>query len=97
MLSARAIYNEIREDGRTYRLFLSIASDGEAQGGWENERIAALTRDLELAGKIQRHGEDEYKHGRLFNALLRKRKLEPLEVPGDVNYTKLLEQQGLGL
>jgi rubrerythrin len=97
MLSARAIYNEIRADDRTYQLFLSIAADGETQGGWENERIAALTRDPELAGKILRHGEDEYKHGRLFTALLRKRDLEPTTVPDGLNYTEMLEAKGIGL
>lgn len=97
MLSARAIYNEIRDDDRTYRLFLSIASTGETQGGWENERIAALTEDEEFAAKIQRHGEDEAKHGRLFHALLKKRNLELMDVPRELNYTLLLENQGIGL
>ena len=97
MLSARAIYHEIRDDDRTYQLFLSIAADGEAQGGWENERIAALTADAELATRIRRHGEDECKHGRLFEALLRKRGLEAGEVAPAVNYTRLLEGQGVGL
>lgn len=97
MLSARAIYHEIRDDDQTYQLFLSVASDGEAQGGWENERIAALTPDAELAAKIRRHGEDEEKHGRLFQALLRKRALESIPVPPDVNYTKRLEREGIGL
>ncbi len=97
MLSARAIYHQIRDDDRTYQLFLSIAADGEAQGGWENERIAALTADRELAAKIQRHGEDEHRHGRLFQALLRKRDLVPAAVPADVDYTRLLEAQGIGL
>ena len=47
------------------------------QGGWENERIAELSRDPALAAKILRHGEDESKHGRLFAAFLRRRGLEP--------------------
>lgn len=97
MLSARAIYHEIRDDDQTYQLFLSVAADGETQGGWENERIAALTQDAELAGKIRRHGQDEAKHGRLFRALLKKRELEAMEVPADVNYTERLEREGIGL
>jgi rubrerythrin len=97
MLSARAIYQEIRDHDLTYQLFLSIASDGEAQGGWENDRIAALTSEPELAAKIQRHAEDEHKHGRLFQALLRKRALAPAPVPDAVDYTRLLEAQGIGL
>ena len=97
MLSARAIYREIREDDRTFQLFISVAAAGEEQGGWENVRIAELTRDEELSQKVRRHGEDEHKHGRLFAALLRKRQLEGIDVPPEVNYTMLLEGQGIGL
>ena len=97
MISARAIYHEIRNNDATYQLFCSIASKGEAQGGWENRRIAALTRDEDLRAKIARHGEDEDKHGRLFAALLRKRGLTSCEVPPDVDYTMLLERRGIGL
>ena len=97
MLSARAIYQEIRTNDATYQLFCSVAAKGEAQGGWENRRIAALTRDEVLRPKIARHGEDEDKHGRLFAALLRKRGLTACEVPPDVDYTMLLERAGIGL
>ena len=97
MLSARAIYREIREDDRTFQLFISVAAAGEEQGGWENVRIAELTRDEELSQKVRRHGDDEHKHGRLFAALLRKRQLEEIDVPPEVNYTMLLEEQGIGL
>ncbi len=97
MISARAIYEEIRNDDRTYALFLSVAAEGEAQGGWENARIAELTRDPRLRSRIERHGKDEEKHGRLFSALLRKRGLEPAEVPAAASYTRLLESGGIGL
>jgi rubrerythrin len=97
VLSARAIYQEIRSDDETYRLFCSLAAKGEAQGGWENRRIAALTRDGALRSKIARHAEDEDKHGRLFAALLRKRGLEPCEVPPAADYTMRLERRGIGL
>ena len=97
MLSARAIYQEIRNNDETYRLFCSVAAKGEAQGGWENRRIAELTSDGALRSKILRHGEDEDKHGRLFQALLRKRGLEACEVPFEVDYTLRLERQGIGL
>ncbi len=97
MLSAHAIYQEIRNDDETYRLFCSVAAKGEAQGGWENRRIAELTRDEELRARILRHGEDEDKHGHLFAALLRKRGLAACEVPADVDYTMLLERHGIGL
>ena len=97
MLSARAIYDEIRSNPETYALFLSVVAAGEAQGGWENARIAALTRDPALRAKIARHGADEDKHGRLFEALLRKRGLSPVPVPPDANYTMLLERAGIGL
>ncbi|TFG96034.1 MAG: ferritin-like domain-containing protein, partial [Myxococcales bacterium] len=97
MLSARAIYDEIRDNPDTYALFLSIAADGETQGGWENSRIAALTDDPVLASKIARHGTDEDKHGRLFQALLRKRGLSTVPVPEDANYTLQLERAGIGL
>ena len=97
MLSARAIYHEIRSNDATYQLFCSIAAKGEAQGGWENRRIAALTCDGDLRPKIARHGEDEDKHGRLFAALLRKRGLAACEVSPDVDYTMLLERRGVGL
>lgn len=99
MLSARSLFQEIIDNDESYRLFCSIAASGEAQGGWENARIAALVPDsqLDLAPKITRHGADEDKHGRLFLALLRKRGLEPCEVPAEADYTALLERRGIGL
>ncbi len=97
MLSARSIFEEIRSHDETFRLFCSVAAKGESQGGWENERIAALTRDGTLAAKIRRHGADEAKHGRIFDSLLRKRQLERGEVPEDTDYCLLLERRGIGL
>ncbi|RIL02560.1 MAG: hypothetical protein DCC71_16315 [Proteobacteria bacterium] len=96
-LSARAIYDEIRSNDETFRLFCSIAAKGESQGGWENARIAALTADRELAARIARHGADEDKHGRIFLSLLRKRGLEPVAVPEDADYCIRLEREGIGL
>ncbi|MER7998940.1 ferritin-like domain-containing protein [Streptomyces sp. NPDC095613] len=99
MLSARSLFQEILDDDRTFRLFCSVAASGEAQGGWENGRIAALVPESmrDLAPKIARHGADEDKHGRIFNALLRKRGLTPVPVPADTDYTMLLERRGIGL
>ncbi len=51
----------------------------------------------DLAPKIVRHGADEDKHGRIFNALLRKRGLPPVPVPPETDYTMLLERRGIGL
>ena len=83
MLSARTIYGEIFDNDEAFGLFCSIAASGEAQGGWENGKIAALVPGSQagLAAKIARHGADEDKHGRIFTALLRKRGLEPVPVP----------------
>jgi hypothetical protein len=99
MLSGRAIFEEILGDDQTFRLFCSIAASGEAQGGWENGRIAALVPGSleDLAPKIARHGADEDKHGRIFNALLRKRGLGPVAVPAPMDYTMRLENAGIGL
>jgi hypothetical protein len=97
MLSARSLFQEIHEDDEAFRLFCSIAAKGEDQGGWENGRISALVRDQELAPKIARHGADEDKHGRIFQALLRKRGLTPVPVPDDTDYTMRLERLGIGL
>ncbi|MCF3129903.1 ferritin-like domain-containing protein [Streptomyces olivochromogenes] len=99
MLSAKSLFQEILDNDESFRLFCSIAAGGEAQGGWENGRIAALVPDGEraLAPKITRHGADEDKHGRIFNALLRKRGLKPVPVPPETDYTMLLERQGIGL
>ncbi|MEV8566185.1 ferritin-like domain-containing protein [Streptomyces sp. NPDC051322] len=99
MLSARSILQEIVDGEHSFRLFCSIAAGGESQGGWENGRIAALVPDSmrDLAPKIARHGADEDKHGRIFNALLRKRGLDPVTVPPETDYTMLLERQGIGL
>ncbi|MFI6701550.1 ferritin-like domain-containing protein [Streptomyces sp. NPDC050509] len=99
MLSARSLFQEILDDDRSFRLFCSIAASGEAQGGWENGRIAALVPESlrYLAPKITRHGADEDKHGRIFHALLKKRGLEPAEVPPEADYTMLLEGRGIGL
>ncbi|THA74297.1 ferritin-like domain-containing protein [Streptomyces sp. A0642] len=99
MLSAKNLFQEILDDDDAFRLFCSIAASGESQGGWENGRIAALVPASQraLAPKIARHGADEDKHGRIFNALLRKRGLTPVPVPRETDYTMLLEQHGIGL
>jgi hypothetical protein len=99
MLSARSIFGEIFDNDEAFQLFCSIAASGEAQGGWENGRIAALVPDScrDLAPKIVRHGADEDKHGRIFRALLRKRGLDPVPVPAQTDYTMLLEDRGVGL
>jgi hypothetical protein len=99
MLSARSLFQEIIDDDDSFQLFCSIAASGEHQGGWENGRIAALVPESmrDLAPKITRHGADEDKHGRLFNALLKKRGLDPVDVPPETDYTMLLERQGIGL
>ncbi|MEU0004820.1 ferritin-like domain-containing protein [Streptomyces sp. NPDC006314] len=99
MLSAKSLFQEILENDESFRLFCSIAAGGEAQGGWENGRIAALVPHSEraLAPKIARHGADEDKHGRIFNALMKKRGLTPAPVPPETDYTMLLERRGIGL
>ncbi|MFB6619600.1 ferritin-like domain-containing protein [Streptomyces sp. NPDC085524] len=99
MLSARSVFQEIVDNDDTFQLFCSIAASGEAQGGWENGRIAALVPDgmRHLVPKITRHGADEDKHGRIFHALLRKRGLAPVPVPPETDYTMLLERAGIGL
>ncbi|MEU4999057.1 ferritin-like domain-containing protein [Streptomyces sp. NPDC021622] len=99
MLSAKSVFEEILDNDESFRLFCSIAASGESQGGWENGRIAALIPESEraLAPKVVRHGADEDKHGRIFNALMRKRGLEPVEVPHETDYTMLLEKYGIGL
>jgi rubrerythrin len=99
MLSARTIYGEIFDNDEAFGLFCSIAASGEAQGGWENGKIAALVPGSQagLAAKIARHGADEDNHGRIFAALLRKRGLEPVAVPADTDDTVRLEAAGIGL
>lgn len=99
MLSARSLFQEILDDDESFALFCSIAASGESQGGWENARIAALVPEAqrELAPKITRHGADEDKHGRIFNALMKKRGVAPVPVPPETDYTVLLEQSGIGL
>jgi hypothetical protein len=99
MLSARSLFQEILDNDGSFALFCSIAASGESQGGWENARIAALVPDSEreLAPKIARYGTDEDKHGRIFNALLKKRGLDPVPVPPETDYTMLLEKNGIGL
>ncbi|WP_328832445.1 ferritin-like domain-containing protein [Streptomyces sp. NBC_00252] len=99
MLSAKSLFQEILDNDESFRLFCSIAASGESQGGWENGRIALLVPASErhLAPKISRHGADEDKHGRIFNALLKKRGLDPVRVPADTDYTMLLERHGIGL
>ena len=62
MISRQSIYREFRANDEAFRLLASTASKNEPQGGWENERIAALTGDRVLAAKIHRHGADESKH-----------------------------------
>ncbi|MEX0168186.1 ferritin-like domain-containing protein [Streptomyces sp. LMG1-1-1.1] len=99
MLTAKGLFQEIIDNDESFRLFCSIAASGEAQGGWENARIATLVAPgmRDLTPKITRHGADEDKHGRIFNALMKKRGLEPVPVPPDTDYTMLLEKRGIGL
>jgi hypothetical protein len=99
MPTPRMIFEEIFDNDEAFQLFCSIAASGEAQGGWENGRIAALVpgSQRDLAPKIVRHGADEDKHGRIFKALLRKRGLEPVAVPPETDYTIRLETVGIGL
>ncbi|RAG83150.1 ferritin-like domain-containing protein [Streptacidiphilus pinicola] len=99
MLTAKSVFREILDDDEAFRLFCSIAASGEAQGGWENGRIAALLPDSldYLAPRVARHGADEDKHGRIFSALLHKRGLTPVPVPPEADYTMILERQGIGL
>ncbi|MFF0287409.1 ferritin-like domain-containing protein [Streptomyces sp. NPDC005262] len=99
MLSAKNLFQEILDNDESFRLFCSIAAGGESQGGWENGRIAALAPESQraLVPKIARHGADEDKHGRIFDALLKRRGLRPVEVPYETDYTRLLEQYGIGL
>ncbi|MFE4251226.1 ferritin-like domain-containing protein [Streptomyces sp. NPDC056910] len=99
MLSAKSLFQEILDDDESFGLFCSIAASGESQGGWENGRIAALVplSERDLAPKVARHGADEDKHGRIFNALMRKRGLQPVDVPPETDYTMLLEKHGIGL
>ncbi|MFF3690816.1 ferritin-like domain-containing protein [Streptomyces sp. NPDC002187] len=99
MLSARSLFQEIIDNDDSFQLFCSIAASGETQGGWENGRIAALVPESmrHLAPRITRHGADEDKHGRIFDALLKKRQLDPVPVPPETDYTMLLERQGIGL
>ena len=96
-LSPSSIFEELRSNDETFRLFCSVAAKGETQGGWENERIAENTKDATLAAKIARHGADETKHGRLFTAMLQRRGLEPVEVPEAADYCMRLERTGIGL
>ncbi|MCD7441898.1 ferritin-like domain-containing protein [Streptomyces lincolnensis] len=99
MLTAKSLFQEIVDNDESYQLFCSIAASGETQGGWENARIAALVPESEraMAPKITRHGADEDKHGRIFNALMKKRGVEPVPVPPEADYTMLLERHGIGL
>jgi hypothetical protein len=99
VLSARSLFTEILGNDESFRLFCSIAASGEAQGGWENGRIAALVpaSQRDMAPKIARHGADEDKHGRIFTALMRRRELDPVPVPPETDYTMLLERGGIGL
>ncbi|WP_340381959.1 ferritin-like domain-containing protein [Streptomyces sp. SS7] len=99
MLSAKSLFQEILDNDESFALFCSIAAGGESQGGWENARIAALVPPDQrgLAPKIARHGADEDKHGRIFNALMKKRGVHPVPVPPETDYTMLLERDGIGL
>ncbi|MFC9954120.1 ferritin-like domain-containing protein [Streptomyces prasinus] len=99
MLSAKSLFQEILDHDDSFALFCSIAAGGESQGGWENARIAALVPESQraLAPRITRHGADEGKHGRIFDALMRKRGVRPVPVPPETDYTMLLERCGIGL
>ncbi len=97
MLSASSIFDEIKNDPDAFRFFVSVAAKGETQGGWENGRIAELLDDDDLRPKVERHGEDESKHGRIFRRLLEQRGLDCVEVAPEADYCMHLERWGIGL
>jgi rubrerythrin len=97
MITPHTVLRDIHDHDDAYRFLCSIAAQDENQGGWENERIATLVTDPELAPKVARHGSDERMHGRIFQQLLRQRGMEPEEVPAAVDYCMLLEGWGIGL
>ncbi|UGY91121.1 ferritin-like domain-containing protein [Streptomyces gobiensis] len=97
MLFARSLFLQIHDHDEAFRLLCSISAAGEEHGGWENERIASLVDDPELAYKISRHGADEDKHGRIFRGLLNKRGLEEVSFPEELDYMRQLERQGIGV
>jgi len=99
MLSARTIYGEIFDHDEAFGLFCSIAAGGEAQGGWENGKIAVLVPGSRAgrAARIARHGAEEDRHGRVFTALLRRRGPVPVPVPADADCAMRLEAAGIGL
>jgi hypothetical protein len=49
MLSVRTIYGEIFDNDEAFALFCSITASWEAQGGWENGKIAALVPGSQAA------------------------------------------------
>lgn len=99
MLSAKNLFQEILDNDESFRLFCSIAASGESQGGWRTG-ASPCSSSRPSATSLPRSagdGADEDKHGRIFNALLKKRGLEPVPVPADTDYTMLLERHGIGL
>ena len=93
MLSARTIYGEIFDNDEAFGLFCSIAASGEAQGGWENGRIAALVpearRRLAPEDRPARRGRGQARadlHRPAEEAWPR-----PVPVPAETDYTMLLE------
>src|SRR5262245_24287077 len=50
MLTAKRVFAEIFDNDEAFRLFCSIAASDEAQGGWENGRIAALVPESAADG-----------------------------------------------
>ena len=93
----RSLFEEVRANDDASRLLAGTTSRNELQGGWENERIAALTSDPILAAKILRHGDDENKHGRLFAVFLRRRGLMAADISDHADYCVLLQWRGIGL
>ncbi len=97
MLCARNIFNEIHHNDECFQLFCSIAAKGEIHGGWQNDLVAGLTSDPAIAETIARRSVDRERHGRLFYAQLKRRALDPVRVPLEMDYDARLEAEGIGL
>lgn len=99
MLSARTIYGEIFDNDEAFGLFCSIAASGEAQGGWENGKIAALVPTRRPAWRRRSPGPARMRTstGASSPRCCASRALEPVAVPPDADYTMRLEAAGIGL
>jgi hypothetical protein len=97
MLSKRSVFRDLMARPRAYHFFLNALAVGEADSARDLGRVAEHIADARIRAKVQRHYEDETKHGRLMAERLAELGIAPERLPPDLDYDQALQNLGYGL